>query len=250
MNTRSSQQDTQDGPPHGSRQDGRRGLGTVFVTGGASGLGAAVVTAVVAAGGRPAVLDRVAPVSDVPFVHADLADWDAATAGVAELVEQVGPPAAVVTAAGTDACGPLAEVDPADWRRVIDVNLLGTVAVVRACLPYLEECRGTVVTVSSTLGLRGADAATAYSASKFAVRGFSQALAVEYAGRVGVTCLVPGGMRTAFFDGRPEQFMPGPDQDLLDPARTAGVVLTALQQPVGSEIREMLFMASGEPSWP
>ncbi|WP_454086291.1 SDR family oxidoreductase [Georgenia sp. Marseille-Q6866] len=227
-----------------------REVGTVYVTGGAGGLGAAVVEAVRAAGGRPAVIARVAPSVDVPHVVADLSDWDAATAAVASLVEQVGPPTAVVTAAGTDACGPILDIDPADWRRVIDVNLLGTVAVVRAALPHLEESRGTVVTVSSTLGLKGADAATAYSASKFAIRGFSQALAAEYAGRVGVTCLVPGGMRTAFFDGRDERFKPGPNQDLNDPDSTAGAVLMALQQPVGSEIREMLVMASGEPSWP
>lgn len=227
-----------------------REVGTVYVTGGAGGLGAAVVEAVAAAGGRPAVIDRVAPAGDVPHVVADLSDWDAATAAVASLVEQVGPPTAVVTAAGTDACGPILEIDPTDWRRVIDVNLLGTVAVVRAALPYLEESRGTVVTVSSTLGLKGADAATAYSASKFAIRGFSQALAAEYAGRVGVTCLVPGGMSTNFFDGRDERFKPAPDQDLNHPRHTAGTVITALRQPVGCEIREMLVMASGEPSWP
>lgn len=227
-----------------------RQLGTVYVTGGAGGLGAAVVETVAAAGGRPAVLDRDDPSTDVPHVAVDLADWAAATAAVEKLVASVGPPDAVVTAAGTDACGPLAEIDPADWQRVIQVNLLGTVAVVRACLPHLERTRGTVVTVSSTLGLRGADAATAYSASKFAVRGFSQALAAEYAGRVGVTCLVPGGMRTSFFDGREERYRPGADQDLNDPASTAAAVLTALTQPVGSEIREMLVMASGETSWP
>ncbi|HLV04021.1 MAG TPA: SDR family NAD(P)-dependent oxidoreductase [Actinomycetaceae bacterium] len=228
----------------------QREVRTVFVTGGAGGLGAAVVAAVAAAGGRPAVIDRVEPADGVPHAVADLSDWDAATDAVAALVEQVGPPDAVVTAAGTDACGPMLEVDPAAWRRVIDVNLLGTVAVVRACLPHLEERRGTVVTVSSTLGLRGADAATAYSASKFAIRGFSQALAAEYAGRVGVTCLVPGGMRTAFFDGREERFRPAPDQDLNDPAHTAATVLLALRQPVGCEIRELVVMASGEPSWP
>lgn len=228
----------------------QREVRTVFVTGGAGGLGAAVVAAVAAAGGRPAVIDRVEPADGVPHAVADLSDWDAATDAVAALVEQVGPPDAVVTAAGTDACGPMLEVDPAAWRRVIDVNLLGTVAVVRACLPHLEERRGTVVTVSSTLGLRGADAATAYSASKFAIRGFSQALAAEYAGRVGVTCLVPGGMRTAFFNGREERFRPAPDQDLNDPAHTAATVLLALRQPVGCEIRELVVMASGEPSWP
>src|SRR5699024_8770846 len=148
-----------------------REVGTVYVTGGAGGLGAAVVQAVAGAGGTAAVIDRDLPKPDVPHVQVDLAEWDAATAAVDALREQIGPPAAVVTAAGIDACGPITQIDPRDWQRVIAVNLLGTVAVVRACLPDLERVRGTVVTVSSTLGLRGADAATAYSSSKFAIRG-------------------------------------------------------------------------------
>jgi NAD(P)-dependent dehydrogenase (short-subunit alcohol dehydrogenase family) len=227
-----------------------REIGTVFITGGSSGLGAALVEAVAAAGGTPAVLDRVPPREGVVGVQVDLADSADAARAVADLVDRVGPPSALVTAAGTDACGPILEIDQETWERVVRVNLFGTVAVVRACLPYLEECRGTVVTVGSTLSLRGMGDATAYCASKYGVRGFSHALAAELKGRVGVTLLIPGGMRTAFFDGRTEQYRPGPDADLNDPAHTAAAVLSALRQPVGSEIREMLVMASGESSWP
>jgi NAD(P)-dependent dehydrogenase (short-subunit alcohol dehydrogenase family) len=227
-----------------------RELGTVFVTGGSSGLGAAIVRAVTAAGGTAAILDRQPPNDDTPYVQVDLAESAATADAVARLVDQVGPPTAVVTAAGTDACGTLSDIGPDAWERVVRVNLFGTVAVIRACLPHLERSHGTVVTVASTLGLKGVSDATAYCASKFAVRGFTQALAAELAGRVGVTLLIPGGMRTAFFDGRTEQYKPGPDADLDDPANTAGAVLTALRQPVGSEIREILVMASGESSWP
>ncbi|MCK9795363.1 SDR family oxidoreductase [Isoptericola sp. 4D.3] len=227
-----------------------RELGTVYVTGGASGLGAALVDAVLEAGGKPVVLDRVPPPGDTPHAVVDLADSAAAADAVERLAVEVGPPDAVVTAAGTDACGRLDEIPVDDWERVVRVNLLGTVAVVRAALPHLAERRGTVVTVASTLGLKGVSDATAYCASKFAVRGFSQALAAELAGQVGVTCLVSGGMRTAFFDGRPEQYKPGPDADLADPRCTAAAVVTALRQPVGFEVREMLVMASGEASWP
>ncbi|MFD1718961.1 SDR family oxidoreductase [Georgenia deserti] len=227
-----------------------REIGTVFVTGGASGLGAAVVEAVQEAGGTPAVLDRAAPQADAAHVRVDLADSAAALEAVEELAGRVGPPSAVVTAAGTDAVGELLSVEHEAWERVVRVNLFGTVAVVRACLPHLEKVNGSVVTVASTLALKGADAATAYAASKFGIRGFTQSLAVEYAGRVGVTCLLPGGMDTAFFDDREERFKPAPDQELNDPANTAATVLTALRQPVGCEIREMLVMASGEPSWP
>ena len=227
-----------------------REIGTVYVTGGSSGLGAAVVEAVTKAGGTAAVIDRVEPPSGVPHAVADLADSAAAAAAVEQLVATVGPPTAVVTAAGTDACGPLSEVPAETWDRVVKVNLLGTAAVVRACLPYLEQTRGTVVTVSSTLGLKAVGDATAYCASKFGVVGFTRALATELAGRVGVTMLVPGGMRTAFFDGRTEQYKPGPDADLNDPADVAQVVMTVLRQPVGCEIRELVVATSTEPSWP
>jgi NAD(P)-dependent dehydrogenase (short-subunit alcohol dehydrogenase family) len=227
-----------------------RSIGITYVTGGASGLGAAVVDAVRKAGGTPTVIDLVAPKDDVPHAIADLSDSAAAEAAVAQLVREVGPPAAVVTAAGTDACGPLGEIPTETWERVVRVNLFGTAAVVRACLPYLEVNRGTVVTVASTLGMRPAADATAYCASKFGVVGFTRALTMELAGRVGVTLLVPGGMQTHFFDGRAEQYRPGPDAVLNDPADVAQTVLTALRQPVGCEIREMVVTSSTEPSWP
>lgn len=233
-----------------NRNGERRGMGNVYVTGGSSGLGAAVATAVVKAGGTAGVIDRVPPDADLPYSIADLADTGAAERAVADLVNRVGAPAAVVTAAGVDACGPLAEVDRESWDRVVQVNLLGTAAVVRACLPYLEQQRGTVVTVGSTLGLKAVSDATAYCASKFGIVGFTRALAAELAGRVGVTMLVPGGMRTAFFDGRPEQYRPGPDAELMDPADVAEVVLTALRQPAGCELRELVVATPSEPSWP
>lgn len=227
-----------------------REIGTVIVTGGSSGLGAAVVTAVGKAGGTAGVIDRVSPGDEVAYSLADVADSAGAERAVAELIGRIGAPTAVVTAAGVDACGPLAEVDVDSWERVVRVNLLGTAAVVRACLPYLQRVRGTVVTVGSTLGVNAVGDATAYCASKFGVVGFTRALAAELAGRVGVTLLVPGGMRTAFFDGRPEQYRPGPDADLMEPSDVAEAVVTALRQPAGTEIRELVVTASNEPSWP
>jgi NAD(P)-dependent dehydrogenase (short-subunit alcohol dehydrogenase family) len=227
-----------------------RELGTVYITGGASGLGAAVVEAVSKAGGTPAVIDLVAPADNVAHVKADLSSSVAAAEAVRALVTKVGPPSAVVYAAGIDACGSLAEVPTETWERVIAVNLIGTAAVIRAALPHLRACRGTVVTVASTLGLRPAGDATAYCASKFGVVGFTRALAMELAGEVGVTLLVPGGMSTPFFDGRPEKYRPGPDAELNDPADVARCVLMALRQPVGCEIRELVVTSSTEPSWP
>ncbi len=222
----------------------------VLVTGGSSGLGEAVVTAVLGAGGSATVVDRVPPATDVPHVLADLADTSAAARAVHDAVELSGEPTAVVAAAGTDACGRLEDVPAEAWDRTIQVNLIGTAAVVRACLPHLRRTHGTVVTVASTLGLRAVSDATAYCASKFGLVGFTRALAVELAGEVGVTLLIPGGMRTHFFDGRTEQYRPGPDAALNDPAHVASLVLAALRQPEGCELRELVVATSTEPSWP
>ena len=225
-------------------------IGTVLVTGGASGLGAAVARAVEKAGGTPVLLDRVVPALDADHEVVDLADGRAAEAAVARVVERHPDLAGVVTAAGTDACGRLEDVSAADWERVVQVNLLGTVAVVRAALPTLVANGGRVVTVASTLGLRALSDATAYCASKFAVVGFTRALAVETAGRVGVTLLIPGGMHTAFFDSREERYRPPPDAKLNRPEDVADAVLFALRQPPGCEVRELVVCPSLESSWP
>jgi NAD(P)-dependent dehydrogenase (short-subunit alcohol dehydrogenase family) len=225
-------------------------IGNVLVTGGASGLGAAVAAAVAEAGGRPVVLDRSKTPAGVDQEVVDLVDRRATEAAVRAVSERVGGIDAVVTCAGTDACGKLDEVPADDWDRVVLVNLLGTVAVVRAALPDLKARHGRVVTVASTLGLRALSDATAYCASKFGVVGFSRALAAETAGEVGVTMLVPGGMQTAFFDGRDEQYLPPADLRLNPPEDVAATVLFALQQPPGCEVRELVVTPSIEGSWP
>ena len=226
------------------------GLGTVLVTGGASGLGAAVAAAVEADGGTPVVLDRHPPRNGFAWQEVDLADSRRAEEVVRGVAEEHGGLDAVVTAAGIDACGDLGDVDGDDWDRVVLVNLLGTAAVVRAALPFLERSRGRVVTVASTLGIRALPAATAYCASKFGVVGFTRALAAETGDRVGVTLLLPGGMRTPFFDDRPDQFKPAPDQHMNRPEDVARSVIFALRQPPGCELRELLVAPASEPSWP
>ena len=217
---------------------------------GVSGFGATTAAAVRKAGGTPYILDRVRPDDPAEYVEADLTDTAATEAAVREIAERAGGLDGVFTAAGTDACGPLGAVSTEDWERVVKVNLLGTAAVVRAALPFLERSHGTVVTVASTLGIKAVSDATAYCASKFGVVGFTRALAAELAGRVGVTLLIPGGMWTHFFDGRTDQYKPPPDAKLNQPEHVADTVVFALQQPPGSEVRELVVCASEEGSWP
>ncbi len=225
-------------------------LGTVLITGGASGLGDAVAHMIAARGGVPVVLDLNEPSDGFEWDRVDLAHPRQAEAAVHRVAQRHGGLNGAVTAAGIDACGRIEDVDPDSWDRVVAVNLLGTAAVARAALPYLERSRGRIITVASTLGLRALSDATAYCASKFGVVGFSRALAVETAGRVGVTCLIPGGMQTAFFDGRDEKYRPPADAQLARPEQVAEAVLFALTRPNGTEVRELLVCPATESSWP
>jgi NAD(P)-dependent dehydrogenase (short-subunit alcohol dehydrogenase family) len=223
-------------------------LGPIVVTGGASGLGLAVAQAVAGAGGTPLVLDVAEDRGGFAGAQVDLADPRAAERAVAALVEEHGRLGGIVTAAGTDACGRMEDVPAEQWDRVVQVNLIGTAAVVRAAIPHLEG--GRIVTVASTLGYRALSDASAYCASKFGVVGMTRALQVELGGRIGVTLLIPGGMQTHFFDDRDPQYKPGPDAALQDPADVAGAVLFALTRPRGSEVRELVVTVPTEPSWP
>ena len=229
-----------------------RALRSVVVTGGASGLGEAVVRAVHQGGGAASALDVRHPTgvgSQWAFV-ADVSDADAVEACVARVVERRGEITSLVCCAGIDACGPLERVPAASWNRVIGVNLIGVANAVRACLPHLERSSGRIAIIASTLGLRAVPDATAYCASKFGVVGFARSLAVEMAGRVGVTLVIPGGMNTPFFDGRTEQYKPPPDAALNNPADVAATILFALAQPPGCEVRELVVCPSRESSWP
>jgi short-subunit dehydrogenase len=82
------------------------------------------------------------------------------------------------------------------------------------------------------------------------VVGFTRSLAAELAGQVGVTLLIPGGMRTKFFDDRDEQYKPGPDAILNDPAHVANAIMFALTQPAGCAVRELIVAAEQETSYP
>ena len=224
--------------------------GNVIVTGGASGLGAAVATAVAHRGGVPIVLDRHPPQGGWSHQLVDLADSKDTEDAVRVVAEEHGGLDAVVTCAGIDVPGPLGGVPTDTWERIVAVNLLGTAAVVRAALPWLEASHGKVVTIASTLGHRAVGDGTAYCASKFGVVGFTRALMAELQGRIGVTLITPGGMSTRFFDDRDEQYKPGPDAQLCDPAHVAASVVFALGQPVGTEIKELVVAGPNEPSWP
>ncbi|NYI46631.1 3-dehydrosphinganine reductase [Nocardioides aromaticivorans] len=180
-----------------------------FVFGGSEGIGLAVAGRLAAAGTEVVILSRseaklgaaLAQLGDDALARAvDVTDAEAVQGVVDALVAEVGVPDLVVTTAGYARPGWLEELPAEDVAGMVATNLVGTINVARAVLPHLRRAGGgTVVTTSSMAGLAGVFGYTVYSATKFGVVGFSEALRREvrpYGVRVLVLCppntLTPG----------------------------------------------------------
>jgi NAD(P)-dependent dehydrogenase (short-subunit alcohol dehydrogenase family) len=177
-----------------------------LITGAAGGLGRATVEYLVARGWSVVAADlpsaRLDDLGTRPFVRAvamDVTDRGSVEAGVADL-ERLD---AVVTFAGVLRVGSVAEIDEPDLRLVVDVNLLGTIRVVRACFDRLVDSGGRVVVISSETGWQTAAPFNgAYALSKHAVEAYADALRRE-AALVGVSVVKvqPGPFRTEMVGG-------------------------------------------------
>ncbi|MFF7974239.1 short-chain dehydrogenase/reductase [Streptomyces sp. NPDC007905] len=169
---------------------------TVVVTGAARGVGAALAYEIARRGGRPALLghepdllEEVAARVPGPAlaVGVDVTDASALRTAACEVRRRLGPPSAVIANAGIAEGGPFASSDPADWRRVIDVNLTGSAQTARAFLPDLVVTAGYYLQIASLAALGSAPLMSAYCASKAGVEAFAHALRAEVAHqRVGV----------------------------------------------------------------
>ncbi|MEU2183661.1 SDR family oxidoreductase [Streptomyces thermolilacinus] len=169
---------------------------TAVVTGAARGLGAAMARELSVRGARVALLGReertLARVRDL--LPGEGACWEVDVtddAGLARSAEEIrarfGPPSVVVANAGVAEGGPFAESDPAVWRRVVEVNLVGSAATARTFIGDLFETSGYFLQVASLASIGAAPMMSAYCASKAGVESFAQALRAEVAHRrVGV----------------------------------------------------------------
>ncbi|GLF96232.1 SDR family NAD(P)-dependent oxidoreductase [Streptomyces yaizuensis] len=176
------------------------GLGAL-VTGGASGIGAAVARLLTARGARVAVLDRDttgAPDGTLALT-ADVTDDDAVRRAVDRAAAAFGGLHTVVSNAGIGAVGTVADNDDGEWRHVLDVNLLGMVRVARHALPHLRTAaadRPGAVSITHTCSIAataGLPQRALYSASKGAVLALTLAMAADHVREgIRVNCVNPG----------------------------------------------------------
>lgn len=114
------------------------------------------------------------------YAVADVSDATAVEAAVARLTEELGTVDILINNAGIGKYGKFLELEAADWQAMLNVNLMGMVHMTKAVLPQMiEKKQGDIVNISSSSGLRGTSGSSAYSASKFAVLGMSEALMQE-----------------------------------------------------------------------
>ncbi len=186
--------------------------GTALVTGAASGIGAALARGLADRGSHLGLVDRdegglkgVAdeirsrhPGLDVRTYVADLADTDELAALAATMLADFDRVTLLVNNAGVALGGRFDQISLDDFEWVMRINFTATVHLTYAFLPRLRESAGShLVNVSSLYGLIGPPGQSAYAASKFAVRGFTEVLRHELPPMgVGVTAVHPGGVRT------------------------------------------------------
>ncbi len=165
-----------------------------LVTGGSSGIGAAVVATLTARGFRVGCLDLAGSSAGAEHaVAVDVSDSDAVRRAVRQVRDRLGPISAVVTSAGYYEMAPVSDIGVDAWRRMLRVHVGGLVNVARATLPDLTERRGALVAVASELAVGGGDGDAHYAAAKGAIIGLVRSLAAEVAGRgVRVNCVAPG----------------------------------------------------------
>jgi 3alpha(or 20beta)-hydroxysteroid dehydrogenase len=222
-----------------------------LITGAAGGQGAAAARRFTEEGARVVVADvndeagkEFAAEIDAHYLHLDVSQEDDWTAAVAEAVEVYGPPNVLVNNAGILHFALLTETTLADYMRVIQVNQVGCFLGMRAVAPLMVEAGGgSIVNVSSVEGLAATPALTAYTASKFAVRGMTKVAALELARKgVRVNSIHPGAIETGLLPTA----LGGQPVDLTYVGKR--VPLKRVGQP--PEIAELvLFLASDESSY-
>ncbi|MCF2648453.1 3-ketoacyl-ACP reductase [Niallia sp. Sow4_A1] len=198
-----------------------------FITGAGRGIGKAVAISLANEGVNVGLLARTEEalkevVTEVEalgvkaaYATVDVSSLEEVNEAVATLTKELGKADILINNAGIGTFGSLLDMNPEEWKKIIDVNLMGPYYVTRAVLPQLiEKNGGDIINISSTNGLNGAATSSAYSASKFGLIGMTESLAQEVRrNNIRVTSLTPStvatelAVQTDLIKGSAEKYM-------------------------------------------
>ncbi|WP_289355961.1 3-ketoacyl-ACP reductase [Paenibacillus sp. S-12] len=217
---------------------------TALITGAGKGIGKALAESLAQEGVHLGLIARTAADLEalkaeltakydirVAIATADVAVQEDVNRAVASLSEQLGAIHIVINNAGIAKFGKLVDMDPQEWERIIQVNLMGTYYVTRAVLPaMIEQNEGSIINISSTAGERGFATGSAYNASKFAVMGMTEALMQEVRKHnIRVTALTPSTVNTELAVNAGLNI--GDEERMMQPEDVAELALAALKLP-------------------
>lgn len=217
---------------------------TAIITGAGKGIGRAIATALAKEGVNLGLMARTA--SDLEALKeslskeygvsvytatADVSSRYEVEAAVSKLKEELGRIDILINNAGIATFGTVAEMDPEEWERIIQVNLLGTYYVSRAVLPaMLDQNSGDIINISSTAGEKGFATGSAYCASKFGIMGLTESLLQEVRKKnIRVVALTPSTVNTDL--ARTNNLSIGEEDRMMQPEDVAELTLAALKLP-------------------
>jgi NADP-dependent 3-hydroxy acid dehydrogenase YdfG len=226
---------------------------TAVITGASRGIGAALARMLHERGLNLGLVSRAGDdlgLDGVMAAACDVRDAAGLAGFCTEVAAKFGGIDIVVANAGVGAYGPFLELSQEHLDEMVDVNLKGTLYVVRAALPHMLGREGDVVTLASEAGRRGLPLETVYCASKFGQVGFTRALDHELREQ-GIRCtnVCPGGVATDFAldegRGRTPEALPG----MMSAEDVAEVVVFVLERPRHLRILETAFRPMTEGAW-
>ncbi|HEX6098110.1 MAG TPA: SDR family oxidoreductase [Thermoanaerobaculia bacterium] len=195
-------------------------MSVAIVTGGTSGLGAAIVARLRERGTHVVTVSR----REEADVQGDASHEDTVARAVAA-AEALGDITLLVNCAGVGIFGAAGSYDEHDVRRIIDANLVAMILFCDELFPRFTRDGGTIVNVLSTAALASRPGESVYSAAKWGARGYTDVLKAEARGtKARVISVAPGGMQTPFWSHEREGFM--------DAKEIAAVIVSALDAPV------------------
>ena len=212
-----------------------------FITGAGRGIGKATAIALAKEGVNLGImattesnLRDVASVVEglgvkVAYSAVDVSSLEQVQQAIERITNQIGKADILINCAGVSKFATLLDMDPEEWKKIIDVNLMGTYNVTRTVLPQLiEKNAGDVINISSTNGLGGAATSSAYSASKFGVIGLTESVAQEVRrNNIRVSALTPSTVATDMAIDL--NLIPENDEKYMQPEDIAELIVAQLK---------------------